>query len=453
MYHGSYTPGVLQKVIRTGLRGQVEQGRAKLAPMKGRVYMTPQLRYAIIYAIGGDMLGHKQPPSRIKPGERYGYVFEISPDDLTDDIIPDEDVVGDALAAAYEIDKFGRHNEFSELDKELLQHPSLVRSLASLFHVYTRDVPSVRRGALDGMIADQARLGKRVLKYMGRNDPIMRQLLQLNAVHQSHGGPVMPIRAWRIDRRLTHKLAKDGSNFFDVAKLVWDRRAVTESRIDLTELIGYDEVQQYIPGVVKTMMGQFGGDSGLEYDAYSRFTDQYYGWIESVIGEEPNYNNFSDIADEHPDVKQKFWDWLPSFMKGRVEDAYHDIVSRSSHQNGLVSLYRVIRAPTDWFPDHIADRPLGIYWSFEMDSAEAHWGGGDGYNWMIEARAPISAINWPVTLENKIIYEGEDEIRIHEGTPVEVDEIYVQKYHGDHWLLPDEMDPKYPVFKPIQMTV
>lgn len=454
LYHGTVSSGAFHNIIKHGLRGREEQGRASLAPMKGRVYMTPSLRYAIIYALGGDVLGHKMGAAWIKPGMRYGYVFEIDSSELTNDILPDEDFVGAALTAAHRFKKTGKIDQYSEMDQELQDRPLLIDALDHMFLSFTRDVPTIYTGAMLGNIADQARLGKRVLKRIGVNDTTIRALLKLNTMHQSHGGNVMPTRAWRIDRRLSHKLLKDGSNFFDIATKIWERPndSVAESRVELSELIGYDEAQKYIPGVVNNMIDQFGSDSGLEYEAYTEFTDKFFDWIESITGEEPDYNDLITIMGDHPEVKQKFWDWLPSYMTRRVTTGFYDIVGRSSHQNGMVSLYRVIQAPTNWYPDHMEDRPLGIYWSFEMDSAEAHWAGGGGYNWLIEARAPISAIDWPITLENKIIYEGEDEIRVIAGTTVEVDQIYVEEYSGAGWNLPEELNPDYPEFMPQSMV-
>lgn len=453
LYHGSYSSGAFKRITTQGLQGRADQTRHSLAPIKGRVYMTPSLRYAIIYALGGDMMGHKMPEGFIKPGLRYGYVYEIDPADLTDDVIPDEDIVGAALVGAYRIQK-GRVNQYSALERELAERPNLVSRLAYLFDAYTRAVPTIRKGALEGMLASEAKLGKRVLKDHGRHSADMQAILSLENMHQSHGGTVMPTRAWRIDRRLSHKLLKDGSNFFDIATKVWERPnvSVAESRVELSELIGYDEAQKYIPGVVKNLIDQFGSDSGLEYEAYTEFTDKFFDWIESITGEEPDYNDLNTIMGDHPEIKQKFWDWLPSYMTSRVTAGFYDIVGRSSHQNGMVSLYRAIQAPANWYPDHIEDRPLGIYWSFEMDSAEAHWAGGGEYTWLIEARAPISAIDWPITLENKIIYEGEDEIRVLAGTTVEVDQIYVEEYSGSGWNLPEELNPDYPEFIPQSMV-
>ena len=222
LYHGSYSSGAFQRITTKGLQGRTEQTRHSLAPIKGRVYMTPSLRYAIIYAIGGDMLGHRMPEGFIKPGLRYGYVYEIDPADLTDDVIPDEDIVGAALVGAYRIQN-GKMNTFSALEREMSERPDLVRRLAYLFDAYTRAVPTIRKGALDGEIASEAKLGKRVLKDHGRHSQDMQAILSLENMRQSHGGMVMPTRAWRIDRRLSHKLLKDGSNFFDVATKVWER--------------------------------------------------------------------------------------------------------------------------------------------------------------------------------------------------------------------------------------
>jgi hypothetical protein len=239
LYHGTYKIKAARDIVRKGLRGAEIQGKSHLAPMKGRVYMTPSLRYAIIYAIGGVYLGSKYPKDHIESGQTYGYVFEIDPDDLTDDMLPDEDIVGEALAEAYQIDNNPKYVPYSDIGKELVKNPNLVKSLSYNFKICRRDIPSTCRSALDGMITGHARLGKHFLRKHDANYGPIKAIMNLKSAHQSHGGSVMPIRAWRIDRRLTQKLEKDGSNFFDIAKLVWTR-SVTES-VGPNKASGHDE--------------------------------------------------------------------------------------------------------------------------------------------------------------------------------------------------------------------
>jgi len=222
LYHGTYKANAAEKIMSDGFTVSDIQGKRSLAPMAGRVYMTPSLHYAIIYAIGGDYLGSTL-DKPLRPDETYGYVFEISPDDLSADVLPDEDVVGEILTLSYEMNTKPNEEQSGELANELRNTADLIRTFAHMFNQYTADVLPMRRAALDGEYHAWARIGKRVLKKLDGTDPRIKAMLQLKTTHQSHRGDLAPTRAWRIDRRLTSQLAKDGSNFFDVATKIYDR--------------------------------------------------------------------------------------------------------------------------------------------------------------------------------------------------------------------------------------
>lgn len=99
-YHGgSYDDSVIQDIFINGLKGREEQGKYMFAPVKDSVYMTKDFRFALIYAMGGNILGtsHAMSDSQEKP---FGLVFEIPGSSLTN-VHPDEDAIGELIWRAY----------------------------------------------------------------------------------------------------------------------------------------------------------------------------------------------------------------------------------------------------------------------------------------------------------------------------------------------------------------
>ena len=62
--------------------------------------------------------------------------------------------------------------------------------------------------------------------YHGKKMPdSMKLRLMALGTAVSHDGSVLyPVEAWEIDRERSRELKSDGSNFFDVATLVWRHR-------------------------------------------------------------------------------------------------------------------------------------------------------------------------------------------------------------------------------------
>lgn len=186
-YHGVSDEETASKILASGhLKGPEEQGKSKLAPVKNRVYITPHLHYAQIYAIGGDIAGTEH--HNIK-GE-HGHVFAVAGKHLQD-IQPDEDDVGRAV-----------HDE---------THPWLNHMAR---HVLTR---RQHARVKDGWYADWAQSGKKLLKHM--NDQQKLHLIDSGA-HVAHEGKLPISAAWRIHKDKVPHLKRDGSNFFDHAERV-----------------------------------------------------------------------------------------------------------------------------------------------------------------------------------------------------------------------------------------
>ena len=274
LYHGTIGTQNFRSIIKHGLQGQEKQGRSSLAPIKNRVYTTHDIVYAMIYALGGVVMGRKISDRALERG-RYGYVFEIIPPENIQ-AMPDEDIVGEIVTLALGYEKYYReyiHSNNTEWKKykTLLDDDHFRKSMIVLT---TRNATSNQlRGLRTGFMDQQARVGKKLLKIMP--DWMKQKILSVEGTHRSYEGPLLPIRAWRIDRRLSPKLARDGSNFFDLAKLVWENR-----RLDERAFHGSSEANpRFEPrhrGTNSTVFGTYHTDrTGIFFSSNSEFAALY----------------------------------------------------------------------------------------------------------------------------------------------------------------------------------
>ena len=188
-YHGTSSEQAAKGISQTGIKGQVIQGKKQMSPVAGRVYLSHDIAYSLIYAIGANMAGSEMPEQFI--GEsRYGYVFVVPGTELSD-IQPDEDEIGELIS-----------------DKAL---PWLNRLAQNHLTQHTYDK------IIDGEYAYYASGGKKLLKTM-----TSAQLIEImnHAKNVANAGDIMPTQVWRIDKTQTKKLKRDGSNFFKIAERI-----------------------------------------------------------------------------------------------------------------------------------------------------------------------------------------------------------------------------------------
>lgn len=220
-YHGTKHEdkalSIMQHGLRPGNAGTTARGR--MQPVAGRTYLTSSLKYGIIYAIGGDMLGCSEAsvPYLIDKAGRHGYLFVVDGQDLADDVQPDEDSVGAAVMHAdralkgdtrgYENDAFAQNIFRSQKDW-----------IARFVYFAKTNMTSKQfYDSVHGEVAAWASGGKRLLKKMP--DDFKRALIHKGA-HVAYLGPIQPNQCWKFDKTLTPQLHKDGSNFFELAERV-----------------------------------------------------------------------------------------------------------------------------------------------------------------------------------------------------------------------------------------
>lgn len=198
-YHGTGSETFGEKIISDGYIRPPDLIFAKgpnLQPVIGKVYITPSLEYAQIYAIGGDIAGIDYVPKHRK----FGYIFQISSKDLFD-IQPDEDSVGKII--------------YDELNKKIEDRNPFLANYISLTRRALTLLQFKKFSEADYVMYAYA--GKKLLAKMPDEDKL--EFINLGA-HVAHTGKLRVLKAWKLDLTLISKLKKDGSNFFKLAELV-----------------------------------------------------------------------------------------------------------------------------------------------------------------------------------------------------------------------------------------
>jgi hypothetical protein len=112
---------------------------------------------------------------------------------------------------------------------------------------------------------------------------------------------------------------------------------------------------------------------------------------------------------------QKFIQWSKDEVIAKLDELTRLM------KGGRMRIWREIIAPEDWTPD--PKQHPGLYWSWDKEAAEAHWGDDDGVPWLLSATVTEDQIDWVQTVAQNAThhYQDEKEIRLKPNTPVTLD--------------------------------
>ena len=148
-------------------------------------------------------------------------------------------------------------------------------------------------------------------------------------------------------------------------------------------------------------------EGGHDIDAVSRL-------IEDLADEDffPEDIDLDDVDQIRP--------YITKWMKSR-----YSYVTRNMQANkvkGGFLIYRAIKVQEE----HVSaiasgDQPLGMFWAFCEESAEAHWGNFDHTELLFEAVVASEKIDWITTIRrnmNYVLGDDEQEVSLKSGTPL-----------------------------------
>ena len=154
--------------------------------------------------------------------------------------------------------------------------------------------------------------------------------------------------------------------------------------------------------------------------------------------------------------------WKPEMVEEDISDRADNFISdfdnKANDDGNKLLIYRAITvADVGEFLFHVANGEplegydgLGVFWSWDKDSAQAHWGGSSGEEVVIEAMVNVNDIDAKLTLELNLhpsLGEDEAEIRVKPGAPIEVLGVYVEQDGQTEYISPLDED-----LPPIRMT-
>lgn len=131
-------------------------------------------------------------------------------------------------------------------------------------------------------------------------------------------------------------------------------------------------------------------------------------------------------ADEDDIIESKrFKKWLMYEVEYKVEDAINEIGYLIN--DGKITVWRVMTVDDNWLKKlATTGSRLGKYWSFDENSAEAHWGGTQNNTIKLQVTVNDEYIDWYETIEANVnpgTGEDEKEITLFKNTPLRIDGI------------------------------
>ena len=159
--------------------------------------------------------------------------------------------------------------------------------------------------------------------------------------------------------------------------------------------------------------------------------DSYY-YITSYKYEE---NIEEDIDDEEIIESDDYKKWLKYEVENKLDNKKYEF--NELFKNNKCTIYRKISVNNEWFNNLLNDtKNMGIYWSYEKDAAETHWGyANENKPNIVELVTTINSnqVNWDMTymLNIEPYLEDEKEIRLIENTEIIFDKIYINDIEQD----------------------
>lgn len=144
---------------------------------------------------------------------------------------------------------------------------------------------------------------------------------------------------------------------------------------------------------------------------------------------ENEYDDLDDLDDDEIEASEKFKNWLKYDIENRYDNVVNELGYKIKDDN-TIDLWRIITVNDNWL-DHIINngKRLGIYWSWNENSAEAHWADSSKSNTVvIKTSVSEKLIDWVETIQlnmNISLGEEEKEIRLFKNTSIKIEELYI----------------------------
>ena len=124
-----------------------------------------------------------------------------------------------------------------------------------------------------------------------------------------------------------------------------------------------------------------------------------------------------------------FYNWLKYEFENRFEnqqDLYNSLFS-----GGRLTLFRAMNVSKEWIKSLMQPNvKLGIYWAYEEDAAEAHWGSRDTEEAVLQTSVTENEVDWENTFLANLhpsLGEDEKETRLKENAKIHLEALWINK--------------------------
>lgn len=188
-------------------------------------------------------------------------------------------------------------------------------------------------------------------------------------------------------------------------------------------MINEDKLNQYDSEDIITK--EFMNDLQMDSSGYEFLFDQYK-YEDDYVDNDTDFDEFS----EDDEKLKNFEDWLRYEFEYRFDEQKRTYEILFSNGHGKMTLFRAMDVPRKWITSlSQGNRKLGIYWSYEEDAAEAHWGSGRGIQILIQTSVTEDQIDFEGTFAANLqpsTGEEEKEIRLNEGEKIPLEALWVK---------------------------
>lgn len=157
---------------------------------------------------------------------------------------------------------------------------------------------------------------------------------------------------------------------------------------------------------------------------------------------EESYKNPDNLDDDYLD-SEDYNNWLIYELEHRCNEVI-DMFKYDIIKGGTLTIWRAMMVNDNWLKQLKPGMELGIWWSYEEDAAEPHWGYNNAdkrIEVLIKAEVDAEQINWKSTIAANMhpSYKEEKEITLEKGIPLKLLGIKVNKKDININSLKDQM--------------
>jgi hypothetical protein len=165
---------------------------------------------------------------------------------------------------------------------------------------------------------------------------------------------------------------------------------------------------------------------------------------DSYNDEELRYAYASEEGIDEDDIIEEDYERWVKYELNYAGNEFIELMEKDYIKSGEITIWREMTVDDTWessLGSHA--KHLGIYWTYDRNAAEAHWGHNNNkmtFHALIEAKVKETSVNWlpTIRLNTEPKARDEKEIRLVKSVPLEIVAIYIDDKEIDISELADK---------------